>query len=369
MGTERYIRYMTRSAAIAVVVSRIIGGSCFAQTSFAPGNAAPSLEGGVWLKGTPITRFEPDYVYILDFSSVLCSPCRAFIPHLTELAHRYAGRVIVAGVYIYENPEEDTISTLYQEGVRRFISRMGAKMDYRVIVDGPARPLVRSWLQAGDYQGMPTTFVVDHTGHMVWAGYPPGLEAVLGRVLAGSFSIPEGIELDRRRTSADVRIYREKKNANFQAAMAIVDSLIHVSPADKSMYFEKFKILLGTDEPSAYKFARWAAANPCVDSEPILFYIAREIVTQANTLCNPDYRLALELTDQAIHLSRSDVVTALLYDTKAQVFLSLGKMRKAVKAEKKAVKVVPLDTYPTMDYLWTTFSARVKLFRQYGHVF
>jgi len=369
MDTERCIRYMTRSAAIAVIVSRMIGGNCFAQTSFAPGNAAPSLEGGVWLKGKPITRFEPGYVYVLDFSSVLCSPCRAFIPHLTELAHRYAGRVVVAGVYVYENPEDDTLSTRYQEGVRRFISRMGAQMGYSVVVDGPARPLARTWMQAGNYQGMPTTFVVDQTGHMVWAGYPPGLESVLGRVLAGNFTIPEGLEIDRRRTSADVRIYREKKNANFKTAMAIVDSLIRIAPADKYMYFEKFRILLTTDEMSAYAFARWAAAQPCVHSEPVLFYIAREIVIDAHTLCRPDYKLALRLTDQAIDLSRSDVVTALLYDTKAQIYLSLGKMRKAVKAEKKAVSAVPLDTYPTMNYLWTAFNTRVQLFQQYGRIF
>ncbi len=55
------------------------------------------------------------------------------------------------------------------------------------------------------------------------------------------------------------------------------------------------------------------------------FYMAREIVMNAHTLCKPDYKLALRLTRQAIHLSRADVVTALLYDTKAQIYLSLRK--------------------------------------------
>ncbi len=75
-----------------------------------------------------------------------------------------------------------------RKGVRRFVSRMGTQIDYSVVVDGPTRPLARTWMQAGDYQGMPTTFVVDQTGHMVWAGYPPGLESVLARVLAGNFT-------------------------------------------------------------------------------------------------------------------------------------------------------------------------------------
>jgi len=367
--TKRYSRFINKVTTILLFLLVFWGGG-IAQSSFAPGVPAASLHGGVWLKGEPIQTFAKGNVYVLDFSSVLCSPCRAFIPHLTQLTHRYAGRVIVAGVYVYENPEDDTISTLYQEGVRRFISRMGSRIGYKVVVDGPTRQLAKAWMQAGGYEGLPTTFVVDQAGRMVWAGYPPGLESVLERVLSRTFSLSDGPDLDRRRISADTRIYMARKRKDYRAALAITDSLIREVPVDKHLYFEKFKTLLAANESEAYSFARWVAEGPCSDTEPVLFYIAREIVERdhAHSLHEPDYKLVIQLVDQALCLSRSDLISALLYDVKAQAYLLMGDKQRAIKAERKAIKAVPLDTYPTMSHLEDNFNARVQILQQQGRL-
>jgi hypothetical protein len=52
------------------------------------------------------------------------------IPHLTKLAHDYAGKVTFVGVSIWERTPEDI------DSVAKFVTDMGDKMDYNVAADG-----------------------------------------------------------------------------------------------------------------------------------------------------------------------------------------------------------------------------------------
>lgn len=350
---------------VCFFLSVISCGQSLSGRGFSPGDPAPSLEGGVWLKGEAVHRFTPGHVYVLDFGGVLCSPCRAFIPHLTALARHYAGRITFLGVYVYENGinREDTVTTVYQDNVRRFVLRMGDRIGYGIVVDGPSQPLGRAWMEAGGYSGLPTTFVVDQQGRMVWAGYPSDLEPVLEKVLANRFDIREGIAQERRRVSLDERIYVSKRNKEYSLALGVVDSLIKVTPMDKSLYYEKFRILLASDEVAAYSFARQAALTTCADSEPTLFYIAREIVQKSALLRQPDGGLVLDLADQALKLSRSEIVSALIYDVKAQAFFLLGKTKQALHAEERAVKVLGTDNYPLIAEIRLYLNDRVAYYR------
>lgn len=336
------------------------------ERSLYPGDNAPSLRGGVWLKGTPIHTFKPGEVYILDFGGVLCGPCRAFIPHLTNLASRYAGQVTVVGVYVYENGlnREDTVSTLYQDNVRRFVARMGDQIRYKVVVDGPALPLARTWMEAGGYTGLPTTFIVNKEGRMVWAGYPPDVESVLIEVLAGRFNIAAGEAVGRRRTSLESRIYYLKKRNDYQTALLLIDSAIQVTPVDKSLYYQKFNILLAYDETAAYTFARWVASSPCANSEPVLFDMAHEIMSQSSTLKKTDTGLVLDLTDKALKLSRSDVVSAFILDVRAQAFFLQGKFSQALQTGQKALEALGAEHYPVMEEFRGYMNSRLTSYKQ-----
>ncbi len=53
-----------------------------------------------------------------------CPPCRTSIPHLTELAHRYADTVSFVGV----TNESAAVA-------RPFVQKMGDQMDYNVACD------------------------------------------------------------------------------------------------------------------------------------------------------------------------------------------------------------------------------------------
>src|SRR3954468_7822384 len=70
--------------------------------SLYPGQPAPEIRTGQWIKGTPVTSFEKDKIYIVEFWATWCGPCLESIPHLTEIAYKYRNEVSVIGVSVAE---------------------------------------------------------------------------------------------------------------------------------------------------------------------------------------------------------------------------------------------------------------------------
>src|SRR5262245_13836420 len=96
------------------------------------GDPAPVLSVARWIQGNPVARFEPGRAYVVEFWATWCGPCVRGIPHLTELQARFAGKVDVIGVDVWE-PD--------LAKVEPFVRDMGERMAYSVAVDDvPAAP-------------------------------------------------------------------------------------------------------------------------------------------------------------------------------------------------------------------------------------
>ncbi len=142
------------------------------------GDAAYPLAGLTWVKGDPVT-ITPGKVYVVEFWATWCPPCRDSIPHLTELQAKYGDRVVFVGV------SNEDVAT-----VKPFVAKLGDQMAYTVAVD-PAGKVGNGYMTAFGQRGIPTAFIVDAEGRVVWLGHPMGdLKTVLDQVLAGTYTIP-----------------------------------------------------------------------------------------------------------------------------------------------------------------------------------
>lgn len=146
-----------------------------------PGGKAPALNVGGWLKGTP--QGPKAKLTVVEFWATWCGPCKENIPHLTELAKKFKGKVDVVGVSVWEQPSTKV------DDLKKFVAEMGPKMDYRVAYDTPSQAMVKTWLEPSGQRGIPTSFLLNDAGKILWIGYPTELDRNIREVLAGKFDI------------------------------------------------------------------------------------------------------------------------------------------------------------------------------------
>jgi thiol-disulfide isomerase/thioredoxin len=141
------------------------------------GMPAPALNVADWVKGQAVDLKEGKgkTVYVVEFWATWCPPCRASIPHLTELQKKFKDKgVTVIGV------SDEKVST-----VKPFVNKMGPKMEYTVAVDKDQKTS-GAYMGAFGVDGIPHAFVVDKTGAIVWHGHPmDGLDKAIEAVLEG----------------------------------------------------------------------------------------------------------------------------------------------------------------------------------------
>jgi thiol-disulfide isomerase/thioredoxin len=101
------------------------------------GDAASPLDIKDWVKGSPVdlAAGKGKTIYVVEFWATWCPPCRTSIPHLTEMQKKFKDQGVV---FVGVSSEKTDV-------VKKFVDKMGDKMDYTVAVDaGKTSPWI-SW--------------------------------------------------------------------------------------------------------------------------------------------------------------------------------------------------------------------------------
>ncbi len=349
----------TNNRAILIILFCIASIPAYTQNDQPPalnmGDPAPSLQVSAWLKGTPVLQFEKGRVYVVEFWATWCKPCKAAMPHLSNLAREYRNSVSFIGIDIYEN------KTTTLKKVKAFVDSMDKQMDYLVAVDD-SNKMMAGWLEAFDEKdnGIPRTFVVNAEGKLAWIGHPKDLPKVLPKIVINTWDIKEALatrNLNRRlayldrEASYDLSIFLPdplKPNDPGQpdSALLIIKEIVRKEP--KLEYAPliaayTFSSLLKTNFRKAYRYGKILMVTATYD-EPAYGSIYYEIGLDSNKLKLPAeiYGLGAEAYQAEIdHLTYPEIAnTPKLYHKMSVFYWHANDLSKAIEAEQKAIDIL-----------------------------
>jgi len=156
------------------------------------GDPAPTLRVSEWVRGGPVSAFEPGRVYMLDFWATWCAPCLASMPATAEFERRHADELTVIAFTTLDGNNT-------RRRIRSIVAKMGEAMPSTVAVDeGDAT--AAAYRTAARETALPRAFIIDSDGRVAWIGHPADAHDVLESVLAGTWDLEAARE--RRRTDA-----------------------------------------------------------------------------------------------------------------------------------------------------------------------
>jgi thiol-disulfide isomerase/thioredoxin len=300
------------------------------------GDPAPKLFVSKWLNGDPVKELEKGTIYVIECWATWCGPCRASIPHVSELNTKVKGKgVVIIGLNVWE---EDAAA------VEPFLQKMGDRMNYRVALDegGKNGKSARAWLAASGQQGIPCAFVVDKEGKLAWIGHPMnGMDAVVGALIDGTFEPKKHAERMAQRQEVEGQIEAAFLAKNWDKLLELLDKAAGLDPeAAPQIRRLKVRVLLGQkkDVEAGYALAKDLAAKELKDDAQGLNELAW-IILDDKGVEKRDLDLAMQIVLRADALAKHG--DAAILDTLARAHFEKGDLDQAIATQKEAVEKAP----------------------------
>ncbi|HYK44838.1 MAG TPA: TlpA disulfide reductase family protein [Parafilimonas sp.] len=279
------------------------------------GDNAPELRIGQWLKDGGFKPFEKGKVYLIDLWATWCVPCIVGMPHLSELQKKYkANGLEVIGI----TSEDKYGNTL--ESVKNFILKKDSLMNYNVAWVAPSMKdteegiWLHPWMQQSGFGNLPTSFLIDRNGKIVYMGDPSTIDKTLDDVMEGNYDVT------RLREEYISGIDAEKTLLKFNHALKtkVFDSAINYG----LQLLTNFLYV----RPNTYLVMGWQVAHIQGEVDSQLLQIGYNAIIrgiQQTNFNSPAFYDVLA----AIYAARKDYPLAIIIE-KLAVALSEGEMKK-----------------------------------------
>jgi thiol-disulfide isomerase/thioredoxin len=154
------------------------------------GDNVPELKIGQWLKNGGFKPFENGKVYLIDLWAIWCVPCIVGMPHLSELQNKYR----TEGLQVIGITSEDKYGNTLKN-VKNFILKKDSLMNYNVAWVSPSTKdseegiWLHPWMQRSEFGNLPTSFLIDRNGKIVYMGDPSTIDKTLDDVIEGHYDV------------------------------------------------------------------------------------------------------------------------------------------------------------------------------------
>ncbi len=303
------------------------------------GSPAPEIRGVKWFNSAPIDKLEPGHVYIVEFWATWCGPCRAGMPHLSELSAKLAGRATVIGVNVFE---QDQGSAACIQNVGDFIEKMGPRLTYPVLVDAADKYMAEAWMQRSGRQGIPSAFVVDQKGFVVWIGHPmQGMDGAVEDVLQGRTpAIPEENESERdlkKQQQMIAPFMGAIQQGDYDAALREIDRLVAnggpLKQAEDGLRFQA-AAMCGRDD-----IARQTLMEVWESPGNERWLSVAHILAISPRLSLGSYRLGIKIVERGMAAGGEefDKYRFIHLDALAKIYFLAGDRERAIEIEHEAI--------------------------------
>ncbi len=137
-----------------------------------------------WIKGSPVTNFSKDSIYIIELWATWCVPCIMALPHLNELSKKFNDKFIFIAQGVWEENKSK---------VEEFVKKRGDDYNLRFsFSNGFGSDFDKEWCIPAGIKSIPCTFVI-RNNKLVWITRPDKLnEEVMQLLRDDKFTVDEG---------------------------------------------------------------------------------------------------------------------------------------------------------------------------------